>query len=251
MTDTAYRTIAQPDLKGLSISALYKMQAAGSEVLECHRVLQKGGLNVSGEVLKGQGQFIKLQHYPKGDVYDRDTHSQYYYPAHRGNEHGHFHTFLRAKGMPASVTEPSEASKRGWPSGDQALAHIVAISMDRKGFPIRLFTTNRWVTAECWYKARDVIEMIDRFTVDHAYPSWPTNRWITAMMRLFRPQIVALLEARDAVIGEWRQINPDGDVFEDRGLETLTELDIEVAAQIKAIETALDLASATPTDSAR
>ena len=42
--------------------------------------------------------------------------------------------------------------------------------------------------------------MVDRFCIDHANPSWPTNRWITAMMRLFKPQITALLTHRDAVV---------------------------------------------------
>ncbi|WP_446730895.1 DUF6969 family protein [Pseudomonas sp. SST3] len=32
-------------------------------------------------------------------VYDRDSHAQYYYHAHRegGVGHGHFHTFIRAR----------------------------------------------------------------------------------------------------------------------------------------------------------
>lgn len=75
---------------------LFHMQAAGQEVAECLRVLRKVNLNVVGEVLKGQGQFVKLTHYPQGDVFDRETHAQYYYHAHRDGEHGHFHLFLRA-----------------------------------------------------------------------------------------------------------------------------------------------------------
>ena len=34
------------------------------------------------------------------------------------------------------------------------------------------------------------LEALDRFDIDHAYPSWPVNRWLTAMVRLFRPQMV-------------------------------------------------------------
>jgi hypothetical protein len=69
--------------------------------------------------------------------------------------------------------------------------------MDAYGWPIGLFTTNRWVTNQTWYSAADTIRMLDRFLIDHAYPSWPVNRWISAMFRLFRPQIVELLERRD------------------------------------------------------
>ena len=54
------------------------MQAAGREVADCVRVLRKVNLNVVGEVLKGQRQFVRLIHYPKGDVFDRETHAQYY-----------------------------------------------------------------------------------------------------------------------------------------------------------------------------
>ena len=52
--------------------------------------------------------------------------------------------------------------------GDDALTHVVAISMDSKGRPLRLFTTNRWVTGETWYRADDVCKVIGRFVIDHA-----------------------------------------------------------------------------------
>lgn len=46
-----------------------------------------------------------MNHYPKGDVYDAETASQYYYHAHRpeAGEHSHFHTFIRAKGIPRTA----------------------------------------------------------------------------------------------------------------------------------------------------
>jgi hypothetical protein len=230
-TNRVPQELAPPDLASLPRASLEAMRAAGEEVRECHRVLLKGGLNVSGEVLRGQGQFVKLQHYPKGDVYDRDSHSQYYYHAHRDAEHGHFHTFMRAKGMPAGVTPVPDEAGQNRPQSDEALAHIVAISMDKFGMPIRLFTTNRWVTGETMYPADDVIRMIEGFRIDHANPSWPTNRWITAMLRLFRPQIETLLHARDAILAR-RRTEITGDVYEDRALETISELPISVDAQL-------------------
>lgn len=86
----------QVDLALLPRNTLLAMQAAGQEVAACLRVLRKVNLNVVGEVLKGQGQFVKLTPYPQGDVFDRETHAQYYYHAHRDGGHGHFHLFLRA-----------------------------------------------------------------------------------------------------------------------------------------------------------
>lgn len=228
------------DLTTLPRDALRTMQAAGQEVAECTRVLRKAKLNVVGEVLKGQGQFVRLTHYPQGDVFDAETQSQYYYHAHRNGEHGHFHLFLRAKGMPPGCAPVPEADGRDWPAGDQALSHLVAISMDRFGTPTGLFTTNRWVTAETWYPADDVVRMLPHFAIDHAYPSWPTNRWLTAMVRLFQPQIEALIRARDATLDARRRTHPDRDVFEDREFEVLSETAIDVEAQMKAITKALD-----------
>jgi hypothetical protein len=151
-------------------------------------------------VLRGHGTFYEWDHYPPGDVYDQETHSQYYYHTHpvelRGGEHGHFHTFLRPKGMPKGVRP---------------------ISMDRAGYPTRLFTTNRWVTGEAWYDAEGVIRMLDRFEIDHARPSWPTNRWVTGMIRLFRPQIAALIHERDQGVARWAAQHPGENVYEDRG----------------------------------
>lgn len=54
------------------------MVAAGAEIAECDPVPRKGGLNVVGEVPKGQGKFHKLNHDPKADVFDGDSHAQYY-----------------------------------------------------------------------------------------------------------------------------------------------------------------------------
>lgn len=228
-------------IESLPRERLDAMLAAGEEILECYRVLGKGGLNIVGELLKGQGTFYEYDHYPKGDVYDEEFGSQYYYHAHREdqNEHGHFHTFLRAGAIPDGVTPVPYDGDEPWPTGDEALSHLVSISMDPRGFPIAMFATNRWVTAEAWYRAADVIDMVDRFRIDHANPSWPTNRWITAMMRLFRPQIVALLEHRDAVVDAWTRDHPGGDVYEDRDLEVTGWLAISVDDQLGAVRRAL------------
>ena len=52
---------------------LEAMLEAGREVLEWRRIMQKSGDNVVGIVLKHEGQFFILDHYPKGDVYDPES----------------------------------------------------------------------------------------------------------------------------------------------------------------------------------
>jgi hypothetical protein len=224
-------TLTGPDTAGLPAAEVAAMLQAGAEVKSCMRALQRVGLNLVGEVLKDQGEFIEFEHYPRDDVFDDQTHSQYYYHAHRADrdEHGHFHTFMRAAGMPPqSAPLDYPLASEAWPRGEEAIAHLVGISMDAWGRPIGLFAANRWVTGETWYPAQTVIEMLPRFSVDHAWPSWPVNRWIGAMLRLFRPQVHQLLQHRDAVIAAWQQTHPQADVFEDRQLELTGYLPISV-----------------------
>ena len=231
------------ELADLPTERLEDMAAAGAEVLEVYRLLRKSGDNVVGEVLRGQGEFYEWDHFPKGDVYDPETHSQYYYHAHpaelRGGEHGHFHTFLRPKGMPSTIA-PAPLADYAPPEGDNdALSHLIGISMDQYGYPIRLFSTNRWVTGEVWYAANDVIGMLDLFNMDLAYPSLPANIWITGMLRLFRPDIEELVRARDQKVAARQQHSPDTNVYEDRDLEITSFLDISVEGQIGRINEAL------------
>ncbi len=226
-------------LKKLSRAQLQTMAIAGVQVLECYRVLQKSNSNVVAEVLRGQGEFYELDHYPKGDVYDSETHSQYFYHSHREGEHGHFYTFLREKGMPKDCRPVKQSEANFMKERDDKLSHLIAISMNRAGFPIGLFTTNRWITADNWYKADDVIKMLDRFEMDLASPSWPVNIWLTAILRLFRPQIMDLVRARDATVANWQRDHPDVDAFEDRGCDITSVRKISVAAQNKRVNEAL------------
>jgi hypothetical protein len=232
------------DYSALSRDALEAMAAAGQEILEIHRILAKTGDNVVGELLRGYDTFYEWDHYPKGDVYDNETHGQYYYHAHPleerfANEHGHFHTFIRPKGMPPGVRPANVPGAEPPKDPNDALSHLIAIAMDKVGVPFRLFTVNRWVTGEVWYTAADVAVLLDYFKIDHAQPSWPVNRWVTAMVRLFNPQIVELLQARDRTVEAWQGSHPEGDVYEDRDLELTSCLEISIDEQIRAVARAL------------
>ncbi len=224
-------TILPPDPSQLQDADRADLLAAGREVNRCMRALERVGFNLVGELLKGQKAFVEMEHYPQDDVFDDESQSQYYYHAHRSDaeEHGHFHTFLRAAGMP-SDSQPLNypLASEVWPQGDEAIAHLVGISMDTWGRPVGLFAANRWVTGETWYPADSVIEMLPNFSVEHAWPSWPVNRWISAMLQLFRPHIHNLLHHRDAVVAAWQQAHPHEDVFEDRKLELTGYLPISV-----------------------
>ncbi len=92
-----------------------------------------------------------------------------------------------------------------WPTGDDIICHLIAIVMDPKGYPTHLFTT---------------------------------NRWITAMVALYQPQIARLLVQRDETINAWAESH-DGDVLEDRDLEVTSKISLDIKHQIKQINKAL------------
>jgi hypothetical protein len=232
------------DLASLPASELELMAEAGQEVVEIYRALAKTGDNVVGELLRGHETFYEWDHYPPGDVYDRESHGQFYYHAHPfverfKDEHGHFHIFLRPKGMPPGIRPAPVPNFEKPEDPDDELSHLIGIATIKEGFPFRLFTVNRWVTGEVWYEAADVCTLLDYFKIEHTQPSWPVNRWVTAMIRLFKPQAVELLHARDRTVAAWAEQYPDRDVYEDRELEVTSYMDIAVEDQVRAVARAL------------
>lgn len=229
-------------IKTPSKKRLKDMAAAGAEIQECLRVLQKASANIVGQVIANQGTFYEWNHYPEGDIYDQETHAQYYYHSHpredgsQPAEHGHFHLFLRAKGMPKGIRPAPYRGDWERPLGNDSLCHLIGISMDQAGFPTALFTTNRWVTGETFYKASDVVKMLDRFQIDHTFPCWATNRWLSAMVQLFHADICEMVAERDQVIAEHLAAHPSDDVYEDRTLEITTSRMISVDKQIALID---------------
>ena len=236
------------DFSALSLAQLEAMETAAFDVLDSLGRLARAGTTITDEILKAQGPFLEWDHYPAGDVYDWNSHSQYYYHAHpAGNrpprfpegfwsaEHGHFHTFLRAQGMPEGAAPADVPGADDGTPREAALSHIIAISMGPDGMPFRLFTTNRWVTNEQWYDAETVIRLIDHFAMTCALPSRPVNTWITSMLRLFRPQIENLLRQRDAALAERMADNEGSEInaFDDRELEIASMTEISVDAHIE------------------
>lgn len=250
--------MANSDRESLRISQveIEQMIAAAAIIRDCRRDLAGRNTDVVGEVTEGS-PVCDWRHYPDGEVFDPTSHAQYFFHAHApdsrpGSERGHFHTFLRAEGMPGGVVPlllpelavanvaalPPQAAplKRG--ERDE-VSHLIAIAIDARGEPIRLFTTNRWVTGETWYRAEDVTQMLDRFVIAEREPSAVVNRWIGALIRLFRPQIAALLQARDETVMAWRRRRRTH-VFEDPRLEITSTLNIQLDTQLAIVDRARD-----------
>jgi hypothetical protein len=133
--------------------------------------------------LLGAGQgFVEWAHYPQPDAVDPRSGWRFYYHAHPlaqrlQAEHGHFHIFV--------------------PAPAEQFSHLIGVSVSNKGFPIRLFTTNRWVTGEVWQPAAILESYLDRPTLAHAPPRDVAN-WLEQILILFNTEIKSLIRARDA-----------------------------------------------------
>lgn len=230
---------------GLSRESMQRMAEAAVESVACMESLHQADSNVVAEVLRGCPDFTEWDHYPAEDVYDPASHAQYYFHAHPPDDRdepdfGHFHTFLRPKGMPAGI-RPAPVPDLTVPAGENdALSHLVAVSVTPAGLPHRLFTTNRWVTGETWYKAADVIAMLGRFSIELDTPSRHLNKWLTSMLVVFGPQIERLLIERDEVIDRWQADHPEANVFEDRRLEITSSLEISLFDHIEWLDRELE-----------
>jgi len=230
----------------LSVARLARMAEAGQRLIGMARILAKTGDSIVGEVTRDCGPLHPYAHYPEGDVVDSETGAQFFYHLHpvptlgAGGEageaalNGHFHCFAPAPGPQGSDAVPR--LRRG-----SGLAHLVAVEVDRHALPVRLFTTNRWVTDETWVEAPAAARLVDRFVVEVARPSLSAAIWISALVRLFQPQIAALLATRDMAIAGLGRLLPGIDPFEDERFEVPSAVTISVEAQMADVRAALAL----------
>lgn len=211
------------------------------------QVLQaQAELNAQGGILnflhanggqEGDG-FYAMRHYPKGDRIDYEHGGQYLYHCHRENveteEHGHFHCFIRKVGLPGDVAPAELPDKDKYM--DCMMTHLVAISVNRVGLPIRLFTVNRWVGHDTWFEAEKMQDFVELYKVrpEKDAEKWGVmDGWIEAMMHAFAPQVKWLQTARDAEMARLIAQQPDNYIYEDKSIEELSSIDISLEAQVQ------------------
>ena len=68
------------------------------------------------------------------------------------------------------------------------------------GLPVRLFTTNQWVTGETLVKAEAVLVELQVFDMVIKGRMSPIARWISALTKLFYIDMEALVLERDRMI---------------------------------------------------
>ncbi len=239
----------------LSAAEIGRIERAAAALEEYRRALVDGRGGILAEIAPAGCGLASWRHYPEEEIYDPHTHAQYFFHVHPPDgrpavEYGHFHVFLRAEGMPpgvapfhlpeAAVANVQTPPPQGAPlrrGVREEVCHLIAIAVDRRGEPIRLFTTNRWVTGETWYRAEDVIRMLDGFSLSDSGRAPMLSGWVGAAVALFRPQIAALLRERDTKALAWRRQRRTN-VFEDHRLEITSSRNVDRGAQLVLIENA-------------
>lgn len=215
-------------LDACSGRALVAMAEAALLVVEQTREWAIAGHSVL-HVLTGGTVPKAWQHLPDGDARDARSGYRWYYHCHdareRGlgphQEHGHFHLFSE-----------NAASGRDAPT----LTHLIAIGLDARGQPLRAFTVNRWVTDEVWRDASQVLRLLTRFRVDREGPEGEISRWLSALTRLFAPQLKQIVIERDAAMYRRASGGRRPNLRDDRRLEVISECRLSLVHQIEAID---------------
>lgn len=185
----------------------------------------RAGTGMASAAMAGARQLEPLRHYPARDVSDPRAGTRFYYHAHDSRrrpalEHGHFHLFVYDRQPPAS---------------GPAFFHLAGLSLDARGQALRWFTTNRWVTGERWRPADEVLRALRQFEVRTTGRLAPVAAWLSAMVRLFEPQIAALVRRRDAVMAPRIARMGDEAAFEDRRLDVVTQCTVSLEQQLRRI----------------
>lgn len=232
------------DFSILTDAELQRLQAAADEMIGVLEEAAAEGKHILIDILNAtEGTpFTEWQHYPPGDVRDKENGALWFYHAHAEDdgdrpwdEHGHFHTFVFTEHVSQAVESLALPAEPDIEKG--GLCHLVALSFDKAGTPIRVFTTNRWVADEWMYPAETVIELLDKFVIEtEKYPL--TTRWLMAALQLFRPQIEWSLRERDRELKRIRIENPTN-FSENQDFEVLSSFPFDLARQIEAVEEAL------------
>lgn len=146
------------------------------------------GESAPARVIGEEQPFREWTHYPQPDAIDNRSGWRFYYHAHPRNqrlsrEHGHFHIFVPG---PEDSDRPAERN----------YSHLIGLSVDPKGLPLRLFTTNCWVTDDIWQAAEALTPWLEKPALRHTAPR-DVGVWIENLLVLYRDEIAALLRARD------------------------------------------------------
>ena len=196
------------------------MDEVAADVWAIQLKYAKNGISIGQAVMAGSNQFVEYKHYPSKDLRDKTTSCEIYYHTHGlseqvPGEHGHFHVFKR------DLIDPSK------------FIHLIGIAINHQGLPVRLFTTNQWVTGERWASAMLVAKELMKFDLQVQGRLAPIGRWVSGVVKLFQPEIVRLLKLRDQRVNQlMKKCGTKRKVIENRNFHVLSELKINFLEKI-------------------
>lgn len=202
-----------------------RLAAAADQLILASAEMAQSGRPLMRRVVPETG-FTVWDHYPADDAVDQKTRARWFYHAHPPDqrdqdEHGHFHLFFDRQIFGDLPPRSGPVTPDG---SDAGVVHIAALSIDLSGLPTRLFTVNRWVTDEWLYGASALIERLPGFDLSGAADGdLLVNRWLTAAVATFAPEIAQILLERDDAMAE--ALPP---FFEDRSAEILSSTEIDL-----------------------
>lgn len=213
---------------------MLEAKAAAEIVVETIIAMAEEGKPLMQRILP-DGDLKFWDHYPVGDARDSDTKSRWYYHVHAAGqrdaeEHGHFHLFLDQEQLDDHDGAWSEPSSKS-PTRANVL-HVAALSIDYAGIPRKWMVTNRWITDEWLYPAEKIIPTLPRFNVDNTQEDKTANRFLTAMVAMYREEIASLLRRRDERFAEMGASPENRQPFQ-KGNDVLAEMDIDLDEKLE------------------
>lgn len=179
-------------------------------------MLAAEGRSVLSDLIEQGTRTPELTHLPAEDAYDAASGYRWYYHSHAQHgrtpgEHGHFHLFRDE-------------------TDGECVRHLLAISVDARGWPLAMFSPNAWVTDEAWAPAAALLRWIEGFGVRRPAHLHRVHEWLALMLRAFAPQVRELLLARDARVNALRR-SARFAVLEDRRITVLSRCDLDLVHQ--------------------
>jgi hypothetical protein len=189
---------------------------AAQEIVSVQTRYAKQGKSLCEAALYGSKQFVEWQHYPRNDLVDSDSGYEFYYHSHESEgmlngEHGHFHLFKRSTNTP------------------EKFHHLIGIALNQQGLPVRIFTTNQWVTGESMVDAKAVIKALRGFDVVTKGRAGPIARWVSAFTKLFYLEMEKLIHQRDERINQLKvKVGNLPSVLQSKKHHVITECKIDL-----------------------
>lgn len=190
-------------------------QLWASRLVECMNNMGERHTNAVLLSLDGSKSVKPYQRYPETSYYFGNKYWRAFYHSHEApnkpnDEHGHYHFFTRIN------------QEEDW-------SHVIAMGMNDVGQPLRLFTTNLWVTDGKWFDASQLMDQISLLAKSQGEEL--ATEWFKYVLLLFQYEINELLIARDNKVAKLFPKHQE-QCYIDRSVYYLSEMNINLSQQL-------------------